>query len=86
MNANKREYVYVFRPKSPNAPSIEVKGRPCDPPHMRQFLDAIRSRKQPNADVVYSHYLAAICHMGNMAYEKGKRITWNPKWDVEELS
>lgn len=76
---------YVFRPKSPNAPPIEVAGRPCDPPHMRQFLDAIRSRKQPNADVVYSHYLAAICHMGNMAYEKGKRITWNPKWDVEEL-
>ena len=52
---------------------------------MQQFLDAIRTRKQPNADVVYSHYLAAICHMGNMAYEKGRRISWNPKWDVEQL-
>ena len=37
------------------------------------------------ADVVHARYLAAICHMGNMTRKKGKRIAWNPKWDVEEL-
>lgn len=78
-------YGYVFRPAG-NEPPIEVKGTDCDGPHMQNFLDAVRTRKQPNADVAYSHYLAAVCHMGNMAYEQKKRITWNPAWNVPPLA
>lgn len=76
---------YLFRPAEKAAAPIEVKGRPCDPPHIQNFLDAMRSRRQPNSDVVYSHYLAAVCHMGNMAYERKSPVDWNPAWDVAKL-
>jgi hypothetical protein len=49
---------------------------------MQNFLDAVRSRKQPNADVVYSHYLAMVCHMGNLAYATRSRVAWKPEWGV----
>ncbi len=78
-------YGYRFRPADKDAPAIEAKGADCDGPHMNNFLNAVRSRKQPNADVVFSHYLAAICHMGNLALETGRRVTWDPAWDVESL-
>ncbi len=77
---------YVFRPADKGAPPVEVKGRPCDPPHLANFLEAVRSRRQPNCDVVYSHYLAAICHMGNLAWRQRRRISWNSAWDVPPLS
>lgn len=77
---------YVFRPADPAAPPIEVKGEDCVPPHLRNFLNAMRSRKQPNSDVVYSHYLAAVCHMANMSYDSQRRVAWNNTWDVTPLS
>jgi hypothetical protein len=36
--------------------------------------------------VVYSHYLAAVCHMGNRSYQTGKPVNWNPAWDLEAIS
>ena len=76
---------YIFESAEKGAPPIVVQGQDCDGPHMQRFLDAVRDRKQPNADVVYSHYLAAVCHMGNMAYETGNRVAWNSAWDVPAL-
>ncbi|MEK7408055.1 MAG: Gfo/Idh/MocA family oxidoreductase [Acidobacteriota bacterium] len=78
-------YGYVFRPAEKGAPPVEVKGPPADPPHMTNFLNAVRSRRQPNCDVVYSHYLSMVCHMGNLAYEKRRRVEWKPSWHVPKL-
>ncbi len=75
-------YGYMFQPKEKGAPVMEVKGVDADGPHLDNFLQCMRDRKQPNADVVYSHYVAAICHMGNLAHFKRKRIEWDPSWDV----
>src|SRR5579883_1879642 len=79
-------YGYTFRPAEKGAPLIEAKGQPCDPAHMQNFLEAMRSRRQPNADVVYSHYLAMVCHMGNRAYETKSRVVWQPEWDEAALA
>ena len=76
---------YVYRPAEPGAPAIEVKGEDCVAPHLRNFLNAVRSRKQPNADVAYSHYLAAACHMANRSYATGNRVEWRSEWDVASL-
>ena len=78
-------YGYSFHPKEKGAPKIEAKGVDADGPHMANFIDAMRSRNQPNSDVVYSHYVTAACHMGNMAYFQRKRIEWNNAWNVEAL-
>ena len=49
-------------------------------PHMGNFLECVRSRKQPN--VVDGHYGALACHIGNQAYKEGRRVMWDPRWDV----
>ncbi|MFB3826283.1 MAG: Gfo/Idh/MocA family protein [Bryobacteraceae bacterium] len=48
-------------------------------PHMRNFLECIRTRKQPNApiDAGYSHSVAAI--MADESYLRGKRMVYDPK-------
>ena len=53
-----------------------------EPPHMGNFLDCVRSRKEPNATVEDGHYGAMACHIGNIAYKEGRRVEWDPRWDV----
>ncbi len=73
-------YGYRFLPKDGGAP-IESKGGP-EPAHMANFLDCVRTRKEPNATVYDGHYGAMACHIGNIAYQKKERIHWDPRWDV----
>ena len=42
--------------------------------HMRNFLDCVRSRKEPNAPVGPSVAAARAAHLGNVAYRKGTRV------------
>lgn len=76
-------YGYRFDSKEKGARKIEVKGQDADGPHMDNFFQAVRNRRQPNADVAYSHYVTSVCHMCNMAYFERRRIEWNKSWDVE---
>ncbi len=50
--------------------------------HMANWLDCIRSRRQPNAGPVDGHYSAMACHMGNLAYQRRERVDWNAEWNV----
>ncbi len=43
--------------------------------HMRNFLDCVRSRKEPNSNVRDAVAAARAAHLGNLAYRKGERIT-----------
>ena len=47
--------------------------------HKRNFLDCIRSREQPICDVEIGHRSATVCHLGNMAIDLGRPLTWDPK-------
>jgi predicted dehydrogenase len=42
--------------------------------HMRNFLDCVRSRKKPNADVRSAVASANTAHMGNLAFRKGEVV------------
>lgn len=72
---------YRFTPAEKDAPEITAKGTP-EPPHMGNFLECMRTRKQPNADVVSGHYSALSCHLMNLAYKQGGRVFWQREWDV----
>jgi predicted dehydrogenase len=61
--------------------AITAKGGP-EPPHMGNWLDCMRTRHEPNANVVDGHYAAMACHIGNMAYREKSPITWKKEWDV----
>jgi predicted dehydrogenase len=47
--------------------------------HAQNFLDCIKSRKAPAADISIGHRSATVCHLGNIAIRTGKKITWDPK-------
>jgi predicted dehydrogenase len=43
-------------------------------PHLRNFLDCVRTGKRPNADVEEGHKSTRLCHLGNIAYRVGRVI------------
>lgn len=47
--------------------------------HYMDFLNAIRSRKNPICDVEVGHRTATVCTIGNIAYELKRPLRWNPK-------
>ena len=47
--------------------------------HKQNFLDCIKSRKDPIAPVEVGHRSAAICHLGNIAMLTGRKLKWDPK-------
>jgi len=42
--------------------------------HVNNFLDCVRTRKQPNAGVKTAVAAARAAHLGNLAYRKGTRV------------
>jgi predicted dehydrogenase len=46
--------------------------------HMQNWLDCIRSRQRPAADVEIGHRTATICHLINIARELGRPLRWDP--------
>ena len=55
------------------------------PGHHRDWLNAIRDRRRPVADVEIGARSAAICHLGNLAYWYGRSFQWDPKnWNCGE--
>jgi predicted dehydrogenase len=49
------------------------------PGHHRNWIDCIRSRQKPVADVEVGARSVAITQLGNLAYWKDQRLRWDPK-------
>jgi predicted dehydrogenase len=47
------------------------------PAHARDFLDCLRSRKRPIADIEIAHRSTNTCHLGNIAYKVGRKLNWD---------
>jgi predicted dehydrogenase len=45
--------------------------------HVRNFLDCLKTRKEPNGDVYIGHRSAQASHLGNLAWEQKRRIMFN---------
>jgi predicted dehydrogenase len=48
-----------------------------NPAHARNFLDCVKSRQRPNADVEEGHRTAVMCHLGNISMRLGRSIRWD---------
>lgn len=51
----------------------EDKGIHPDKWHQPDFLECVRTRKQPNAKIEQSHLSACLVHLGNIAYRVGNK-------------
>lgn len=45
--------------------------------HVRNFLDCIKSRQKPIADVEDGHRVATACHLANMSLRLGRSLRWD---------
>jgi predicted dehydrogenase len=51
-------------------------------PHLRNFLDCIKSGKRPNADIEQGHLSTRLCHLGNIAYRTGRALKFDAKTET----
>lgn len=55
-----------------NGPGWIAKG------HIQNWLDCIKSRRRPVADVEIGHRSASVCHLCNITRQLGRRLRWDP--------
>ncbi len=47
--------------------------------HKQDFLDCIKSRKQPVANAEVGHRSSSVCHLGNISMLLGRPVKWDPR-------
>ncbi len=46
-------------------------------PHVRNFLECVKSRQRPIADIEAGHLATAACHLGNIAFRVGAKLSYD---------
>lgn len=50
---------------------------PRSPGHQQNFVDAVKSRKQPESNLAYARELTLPMHLGLISYRLKRELTWN---------
>ena len=58
-------------------------GRESGNSHTKNFLNAVKSRQRPNADIEIGRRSTALCHLGNISYRLGQQAA--PQEILEQL-
>lgn len=53
--------------------------KPSGGSHTKNFLECIKSRKEPNADVEIGRLSTTLCHLGNISHHLGRDVHFDPK-------
>jgi predicted dehydrogenase len=71
-------WVLTTEPKRAKIPSQRVHAS-GDPrvPHVRNFLDCVKSRQQPVLNLELGHPISTLAHLGNIAYRTDHKIVWD---------
>ncbi len=56
----------------------ETKGWGGHDPHLKNFLECVRSGARPNADIEDGHKSTLLCQLGNIAYRTGHTLNLDP--------
>ena len=69
----------ITEPKKANIPSQRKRSTGEDPrkAHVRNFLDCVSSRQQPDLNLEIGHRISTLAHLGNISYRTGDRIKWD---------
>src|SRR5579883_1471433 len=58
-------------------PETVTKGNDGQAAHVRNFLDCVKSRAVPTADIAIAHRSTNTCHIGNISYKLGRSLEWD---------
>ncbi|MFN3323443.1 MAG: Gfo/Idh/MocA family protein [Bryobacteraceae bacterium] len=47
--------------------------------HARNFLDCVKTRQRPIADVEDGHQITTACHLANISLRVGRKLRWDPE-------
>jgi predicted dehydrogenase len=45
--------------------------------HTRNFLDCVKSRKEPISDLEGGHRITTVCHLANLSLRTGRQLRWD---------
>jgi predicted dehydrogenase len=78
MVSGRLEGGHAYYPEKVNRPDgAAIKGETKDVQHMGNFLDCVRSRKEPNAPAELGYRTAVAAHMANLSYREKERVTFS---------
>jgi len=68
----------VVEKKRANLDPFKKPGSPDPrPAHVRNFLDCVKSRRQPVLNLEAAHHVSTVAHLGNIAYRTGHKLVWD---------
>jgi predicted dehydrogenase len=51
-------------------------------PHLRNFIDCVKNRKRPNADIEEGHKSTRLCHLGNIAQRLSRTLRFDARTET----
>lgn len=82
MEINRNKFATNPKDFIKDPPSPEVQGKWegdgwIARPHIQNWLDCIKTRELPNADVEIGHRSISVCHLVNITRELGRKLKWD---------
>lgn len=77
VTGNSRDSIRYYPEKANRRDGAALTGESRSENHMANWIDCIRSRKTPNANVDIGYRSAVAAHMANMSYRKKQRVTFD---------
>ncbi len=69
---------YTIYDKADKEVEQQTKGFSGHDPHLKNFLECIKSGERPHADIEIGHKSTLLCHLGNIAYRTGRTLNLDP--------
>ena len=77
-NASTDEHVMEYEPPASGVDLRKPSAFGQDLPHYENWFDCIRTREDPNMTVEAGHRVATLCNLGNLAYQLGRPLDYDP--------
>lgn len=58
--------------------TLTADGGDHTPDHLRNFIDCVKTRERPAADIEIGHISSTLCHLGNIAHRLGREVVFDP--------
>ena len=49
------------------------------PGHQQNFIDSVKSRKEPESNLAYARQMTLPMHLGLISWRLGRKLTWDPQ-------